>query len=309
MTIIIGAGLSGLIAATQFPMATVIEANGPEALSHKAVLRFRTDALSNLTGIPFKKISVRKSIWYAGEHVAPNIQLANWYSRKTNGGILDRSIWNMETVERFIAPEDLQQQLATIIGDRIEWNRPITLVDMLETPRPIISTLPMPVLQSLLYVGTPATTQPEFSHKPIVVDRYRVKGANVYQTIYYPDPNGATHRVSITGDLMIRERSGGLDDIELHEICHSFGIREGDLDIIEESHRQKYGKIAPIDEKWRRNFIYEASRQEQVYSLGRFATWRNILLDDVVKDIAIIKRLIANGSYEATIHQSQKGEH
>ena len=97
--IILGAGLSGLIAATQFPNATVFEANGPEHLSHKAVLRFRSDSLSRLTGIPFRKVTVRKSIWHEGKHVAPNIQLANLYSFKTNGGYLDRSIWKLDPVE------------------------------------------------------------------------------------------------------------------------------------------------------------------------------------------------------------------
>jgi hypothetical protein len=29
--------------------------------------------------------------------------------------------------------------------------------------------------------------------------------------------------------------------------------------------------------------------------IGRFATWRNILLDDVVDDIAVIKRLMRHG--------------
>ena len=34
-----------------------------------------------------------------------------------------------------------------------------------------------------------------------------------------------------------------------------------------------------------------------VYSLGRFATWRNILLDDVVKDIDVIKSMMGQDKY------------
>jgi len=34
-----------------------------------------------------------------------------------------------------------------------------------------------------------------------------------------------------------------------------------------------------------------------VYSLGRYATWRNILLDDVYHDINVIKQLMDSDGY------------
>lgn len=301
--IILGAGLSGLIAATQFPTATVFEANGPEHLSHRAVLRFRSDVLSRLTGIPFRKVTVRKSLWHEGAHVLPNLQLANMYSYKTNGGYLDRSIWNIEPVERYIAPEDLQQQMADMIGNRIKWKRTVDADLIKEMPRPIISTLPMPVLLDLL--GLPRGR--DFAHQGIVVDRYRVHKADVFQTVYYPDPNFGVYRASITGNLLIIERTGKMGNDSLSDVLESFGLYHHDVELIDESHAQRFGKIRPIDDEWRRNTIFTLTHEHGIYSLGRFAVWRNVLLDDVANDAAVVKRLIAGGQYSAALYHHQKG--
>lgn len=301
--IILGAGLSGLIAATQFPNATVFEANGPEHLSHKAVLRFRSDSLSRLTGIPFRKVTVRKSIWHRGQHVLPNIQLANMYSLKTNGGILDRSIWNLDPVERYIAPEDLQQQMADMIGNRIKWKRPVDRALLREMPRPVISTLPMPVMLDTLDLAY----NQDFAHQGIVVDRYRVKSADVFQTIYFTEPDFPVYRASITGNLLIVERRGEMDTLKFLYMLEAFGLGNMDVELIDASHAQRFGKIRPVDDEWRRNAIFTLTHEHGIYSLGRFAVWRNVLLDDVVADAAVVKRLIAGGKYSASLYHHQKG--
>ncbi|NDG64822.1 MAG: hypothetical protein EBY29_15370, partial [Planctomycetes bacterium] len=62
---------------------------------------------------------------------------------------------------------------------------------------------------------------------------------------------------------------------------------------------QPYSKILPIDEGERRKFIVWATDQHGIYSLGRFATWRpGLLMDDVVNDVRVIRKIIKNGSYE-----------
>ncbi len=301
---ILGAGLSGLIAATQIPSAYVIEANGPDAISHRAVLRFRSDVLSRMTGIPFDKVTVRKSIYSNGSHCRPSINLANQYSRKTNGSYLDRSIWNVDPVERWIAPEDLQQQMVRMIGDRIEWNRKLDAAAMGSISVPAISTLPMHVLMGMLGQAIPEDIV--FQHASIVVDRYRVKGANVYQTIYFPSPDDSVYRASITGNLLIVERSNTLPWDDLAMVCDAFGIQLSDLEVIDQSHQQRYGKITPINDMWRRQAIYDLTNKFQIYSLGRFAIWKNVLLDDVASDVAVIKRLIQQGPYATSLHHSSR---
>jgi len=306
---ILGAGLSGLIAATQIPDAVVLEANSEEMLSHRAVLRFRSDVLSRMTGIPFKKVTVRKSIWSNGQHCAPNLQLANWYSLKTNGGVLDRSIWNIEPVERFIAPENLQQQMAAMIGPRIKWKRQVEYHMFKDMPTPIISTIPMPVLLSMLVpLPNPVSAEPEFKHQAICVDRYRVPGADVYQTVYFPDHDTNVYRASITGDLLIVERRKPMaiiGDPQPMKMLEPFGLKMSDVTPIDENHVQRYGKISPIDDRWRRDMIHHLTQQFGIYSLGRFAIWHNILLDDVAHDVAVIKRLIQQGPYSAALHHSK----
>jgi len=47
---------------------------------------------------------------------------------------------------------------------------------------------------------------------------------------------------------------------------------------------EKYGKIIPIMSSVRHALLLSISAQFGIYSLGRFATWRNILLDDVIHD-------------------------
>ena len=65
---IIGAGLTGCLAAYAFKDA-VIHEYLKEPRVHKAVLRFRTDEVSKLTGIPFKKVLVHKAVSVSGGFV------------------------------------------------------------------------------------------------------------------------------------------------------------------------------------------------------------------------------------------------
>jgi hypothetical protein len=43
--------------------------------------------------------------------------------------------------------------------------------------------------------------------------------------------------------------------------------------------------------------IYTMSHDHGVYSLGRFALHKNILLDDVAKDVRVIKEMMNDDSY------------
>jgi hypothetical protein len=60
--------------------------------------------------------------------------------------------------------------------------------------------------------------------------------------------------------------------------------------------KSEYAKILPMDEDERREFIYNATVTRNIYSLGRFATWRpHLLLDDLVKDIRTIEGFLRGG--------------
>lgn len=295
---IYGAGIAGLLAGCMFQTARIFEAGAEGQAQHKAVLRFRTSAVGDAVGIDFRKVRVHKGIWFDGEFVEPNIMLSNFYSKKVIGRLADRSIWNLDPADRFIAPEDFISMLAERCAGRIEWNHPITAEEALNCPEPAISTLPMNLMAK--FVLTEQGT-PDFSYAPIDVRRYRIPNADVFQTVYFPDPETSLYRVSITGDLLIAEYANKADD---YYFWDAFGLNPADCVSVEKV-SQRYGKIAKIDEAWRKRFIFDLSHRHQIFSLGRFGTWRNLLLDDVLQDISVLKKLMNTSSYERIRHNAK----
>lgn len=293
---IIGAGLAGLLAANVFQRAKVFEAGSEDQVNHKAVLRFRTDAVGAACGIEFRKVRVHKGLWMNGSFRSPSIQLANLYSQKVVGRLADRSVWHLDPVDRFIAPEDLVAQMAERCGNRIEWGCQVEEVG--NEKEPTISTIPMNVLARMLRCESP----PEFSYEPIKVRRWHIPGADVFQTVYFPDPETNLYRASITGSLLIAEY---MDEADNYDLFSPFGLTQAQC-VELDSVKQRYGKIAPIDERWRRNFILNASVQHNIYSVGRFATWRNLILDSVLHDIHVVKKLVAGDRYSQYKHGHAK---
>lgn len=299
---IVGAGLSGLIAAHIWPQAKIYEVSPSPLEQHKALLRFRSDVVAQVTGIEFKRVKVRKGIWAENSFQQPSIRLSNMYSRKCLGRIEpERSIWNIEPAERFIAPDDLYMQLVDNCGHRIQWDSDYSFVGSNE---PCISTIPMPVIVRKMGMHI----ESEFHRAPITVQRFRLDGVDAYQTIYFPEGHHSVYRASITGDMLIVEHSGEADDHWFAEIEAAFGLPSfysvaeplGEVE-------QKYGKIVPISEAQRKKVVFALTHDYNIFSLGRFATWRNILLDDVVGDAAVIKRLMRhNSAYDLFKQEANK---
>ena len=303
---IIGAGLAGMIAAYVFPKEAVLEARSRDWVEHQALLRFRSNAVADLTGIPFKRVVVHKGIWYAGWQT-PNIAICNRYAQKTIGRVSDRSIWDISTVERWVAPPDLRERLADALEGRISWNTKADIEALSGRGRdPIISTIPLSVMVPLL-----AIDHIQFNYAPIRTTQLAVPNASAYQTVYFPTPSHPMYRASLTGDQLTCEWAGtAITDSEIRaaasDLGSAFGIAELPERLIaaakHESHTQAFGKIAPMEESLRRRLILTLTQERHIYSLGRFATWRNILLDDIVHDAAVIKRLLnAEDDYERAL--------
>lgn len=292
---IYGAGLAGLLAGAIFPNAQLFEAAPYNTNQHRALLRFRTNEVGKALGIDFRPVTVRKGIWYQEAFHQPEIRLANFYAKKVTGQTIDRSIWDLTTTTRYIAPENLIEQMVERCGARISWNCPITPA-LLDASNPAISTIPMMTMARI--IGTVAD-QPEFQYLPISVRRFRIQCADVYQTVYYPDPSTSLYRVSITGNLVIAEYMGEPD--HSYPFHRPFGLHQGDMECLDFS-QKRLGKIAPIDDNWRKRFIYNLSIKNNIFSLGRYSTWRNILLDDVLNDIVVIRGLMNANTYERAKH-------
>jgi len=305
---IIGAGLAGLIAACAIKDAPIFEA-GKRAEQHKALLRFRDKSVSDLIGIPFKEVRVQKEISYRGQSFnACFIAMANMYARKVSGLFCNRSIGNLDTVTRYIAPPDLYDQLVDRHAARIVWEHELKGLGTTEwqtSDTQIISTIPLPVVMRVCGMDPLPF---EFAKSSIHVDRYRLpKGTDLYQTIYFPDAELRAFRASITGDLMIVESMNGNphDNFEFPsdrygeacEVARAFGLEFDSHFETLDSVDQKYGKIVEIPRRQREAILYELTRDFNVFSVGRFATWRNILLDDVVHDIGVVERLMNASTY------------
>lgn len=306
---IVGAGLSGLLAAYAWPNIPIFEAEtGPRA-THKALLRFRGDGVARLTGIDFRKVTVRKGIWSYGSFTAPDIGLANNYVLKTLGRLAgDRSIWDIDPVQRFIAPEYMYEQMLEAALNRIEFGVAYDFaIQNVSAPPPVISTAPMPrVIQSLI---GPKTLKEEFHKAPIFVARFRIPKADVFQTIYFPDAAIPVYRASITGDLLIIESTEALELEGEAADAVSDAFSTPSLDALEplDSTQQEFGKIIPLHGDARKHLLFRLTNEHNIYSLGRFACWRNILLDDVVDDIAVIKRLLLTASpYDAALKRARQ---
>lgn len=301
--IIVGAGLAGLIAAHAWPHLQVFETQPTPAALHKAVLRFRSAVVSDLTGVPFRQVRVHKAIWSAGRlHTRANLLLANRYALKVLGRLAgDRSIWSLDAVDRYVAPEDLYARLVEGALHRITWD---AAVDPCSQRCPVISTAPLSVTLATSGIDQRGA---KFERAPIMVVRARIPGADVFQTVYFPDEDCPMYRASITGDMLIVEAANSTVDVKHWWpraqvlIGRAMGVDQFDL---MESREQRYGKIAPIQDAERKRLLFELTTRHRVYSLGRFATWRNILLDDVVHDISVIKRLLLVSPYELRQHAS-----
>lgn len=297
--IIYGAGMAGLLAGNMLRRfdPVIYEAQSELPNNHAALLRFRSDAASKVTNIPFKKVKVQKAIQlFAKQYNEPMISLSNMYSDKVTDKVIGRSIANLDDAERFIAPDHFIDQMSK--GLNIEFNSKLTkatLDDQLTSLKiDMISTIPMPMLMDM--VDWP--DKPEFKWKPIwsVWGKIKKPETDVYQTIYFPDKNKRYYRASITGDTFIVEYISPPQELTLESetrniLWHAFGIEDAILDGLKIK-RQEYGKLLPIDEQARKEFILYMTDKYRVYSLGRFATWRQILLDDIVDDVKRIERFV-----------------
>lgn len=295
---IIGAGLAGLIGAHTLP-GEIHEAAEAPAGMHKALLRFRTQDVSRVTGIEFRPVTVRKGIWWNG-FVGASIRTANFYSGKCLGGHLvgERSIWNLEPVTRYIAPSDFYSRLVEKLHHRICWASPFDFGMSALMDEPVVNTAPLDVVLRRLRIHS----DEPFTKASIFVERWKVSDCDLHQTIYFPSPYTPVYRASITGDVLIIEAVEAFREDQLKEVIEAFGLCGTERISKLDNGHQRYGKIAPIDEIARKHYVAMLTTNHNIFSLGRFATWRNLLLDDVVNDAQVVKKLLTASAYERKLH-------
>ena len=297
--IIYGAGFAGLLAGQMFRQANpeIWEASKELPDNHEAVLRFRSDAIEKYTGIELEKVFVRKAIVHNDTMYGnPDIHLCNLYSQKVSGTISNRSIWNLDDCTRYLSKGGLTEKLSKDLT--IYYNQPLKTIEDLDRAKgiPIISTIPMPTMMNI--VGWKDV--PTFKIKPIWVIKAVVNQVDscINQTIYFPGCE-PYYRATLSGGKLIIEcsREPEIGTTIIKKVLVAFGIESWSF-AVESKTEQKFGKITKIDDDIRKAFMYHMTQKYGVYSLGRFATWRNILLDDVIDDCLKIKTMINSNEYE-----------
>ncbi len=295
--------MAGLLASEMFrrERPTIHEAQSSLPDNHGALLRFRSDIVARETKQTFRRVPVLKAVMSGGRlRTVCTLKDLNQYAFKVSGTIAERSVMNLEPCERYIAPPDFLARLAN--GKDIVMGNPFTK-DTLETLRgqrdvATLSTMPMPVLMGM--AGWPYTSE-DFAWRPIhsVTATLTALRVDVFQTIYYPDPALPFYRASITGNQLIIEYISNLppDLGYVSGVLEDFGIPAPQRNVADlRTRHQKYGKLVAADARQRQEFILAMTDQYNIYSVGRFATWRQILLDDVVGDIQKVHRMISERS-------------
>lgn len=203
-----------------------------------------------------------------------------------------------EIAERFIAPEDLIDQMVNNIPDEKLWLDNVftsNSVFLNNKTSKIISTIPMPALMKMLEYKSDC----DFRYRRGANITFHIKQCEAYCSLYVTDPNSSIWRISVTGDRCVVECGEEiLNDDNFDEVYrHTIDLLGIDEDRINAKYidikQQTYSKILPIDDESRKRFIMWASDNFGIYSFGRFATWRpGLLMDDLVQDFRIIMRLI-----------------
>lgn len=306
--VIIGAGLSGLIASRMLSdrKPEVIEKQTELPNNHEAILRFRSDAVSMATNIPFRKVHVTKAVARGDNLICDSIR----YSLKVTGKLQTRSVMDLQPVERWIAPRDFIARLGRQANISYGQDFEQYTNEIWKSDRPaIVSTLPMPYMMKLFgWEPVNFTYNAGWTARFKIMPEYECR---LNCTMYFPG-NEPWYRVSITDDELIVEGQGeGLESINLANrdierlLLNPFGLSHKHFSSqvvrVKKAKYQKIGELSVKDREQAKRFIMHLTEKHNIYSLGRFATWRpKVLLDDIVQDVQVISRLIdGTGQYEA----------
>lgn len=315
---ILGAGLAGTIMYSVLnKKATVIEKNSPNANSHHAVLHFRNPELGRVLDLEFKKIKVQKSIVYQGKHYdTSNLFFSNQYSLKILDTLTERSIRDLDEKERWVTTEATpynhiikNKRLMTdgLMTDGALFNHTVkhiagNTIFVGQNKEPqfeiqadiIINTLPMPTVLNL--IGERCSANVKFEHSEIWVYIADLPEglSEVYQTIYYPDVFYPIYRATLDKNKLIIEATEKCIEGYLKDVLEDFGL-EGQQEITSSDFtesKQQFGKIKPLPENVRQSILNTLTVKYGIYSIGRFALWKNVRADDIYKDALMIKELI-----------------
>jgi hypothetical protein len=295
--IIVGAGMAGLLAANMLRRhePLLIEKAPSVPNNHSAVLRFRSSIVGDTLGIPFKKVNMIKTAIPWRNPVADALM----YSYKNTGvRRSDRSIVSgLKSEPRYIAPPNLIEQMALAADCFVVFGTEFTSEKI--DGKPIVSTMPMPILMDILKYDPGPNAN--FTWTEGATLRATILDCDAYVSLLIPDPKFKFSRLSITGNELFIEvhKNTSMEEVVISQAASLLGLQLDDFTNVKIK-PQKFSKINPVDDNIRKRFMHWATTHHNIYSLGRFATWRpSLLLDDLVNDLRLIDHWIRQGhNYE-----------
>ena len=319
--VIIGAGISGSMAAGYFSsLSPIVFDASPKHNpldNHKAVMRIRDHQIGLILGCPMEEVKVRKAVLFDGElHDNASITMANMYSLKTNGTISERSIGELGVAKRYMI-HDVPSIKGDVCFDHelyyVEpgklYFRDFSLREPTHHPERIIeydyciSTIPMNKL--IEATGMSKKYNLDFTGRPIHICKAELTiQSNVHQTIYIPEDKYVSYRATLQGNVMIIEAVKEIEFDEVYSIADYFGVSSEKIANMN-FNKQNLGKIIPIDDDIRRAIILQLTTEFNIYSVGRFALWKQVLVDDVVKDLGVVSKMMAASRTEARYNLSK----
>jgi len=294
---ILGGGISGLIAEGCFQGHDIEIFDPKESVGfsdeHKAVMRLRNDKIKDYINCSLEKVTAYKAVYHEGKlYDRSNIMLNNLYSLKAYGSLGERSLKDLGRVERY-----LLKSAGPLKSGRHRRSKILRISDKVihgalsvsAAYDICISTIPMPALLSILRIDHNI----HFSHTHIYVARATLSiESAVHQTIYFTAQALSTpYRVTIEGKNVIAESIMPIEEAYFGRWLEPFGLSVTDIESFEQF-EQPFGKMKPIDDPVRKKIMKDLTDKHNIYSFGRFATWRPLRVDQTLDDIEKIKMFI-----------------
>lgn len=304
--VIIGAGVAGSISFEYFRnfKPTIFDSDikkNTALKNHEAIIRIKNKKLGDILGCSLKEIEVTKEIYSEGKiYKRSNSRLNNLYSYKTNKAFMNRSISGTkdQNQKRYLLPANFTVEPFVgweLVGIKKKY---LIFIDTISgTEQHVsydvcISTIPLPTL--LKIIGYKHNMYFGYENIFIKKIKYSLKAKGIYQTIYFPDLYLDTYRATLEENCLTVESMNELTGDEITIIESAFGLdclsTESEVFL---NHKQKFGKIQPVEYDYERKAaLLYLTKEYNIYSLGRFATWRQVMVDDLVGDLEKIKSMI-----------------
>jgi len=299
---ILGAGLSGLICANYFKEYKVLERSDSVKINHRALLRFKSNELSKFINIrSFKAVNVRKSIYHKGKfYDKPDLTASILYSQKVSNTISDRSIWMEDGnhVIRYLPNYNLINELS--LNTNVKCSKKIIKIDngritfsngTIEAYDTIISTIPLNEMVKIVGIDDKDN---KFKSKSIFTTVIKIKDCDFHHTVYIIDEDTSIYRISFVGNTVIFESMDRITKPIVYDFLTAFGLKQNMNDCVFDCFNfiHQYGKLFSIDRDVVKSILLYLTEEFNIYSLGRYAVWRNIMSEDLIKDILKIKEMI-----------------